>query len=122
MRHGFSLMEVLVALTIASLSLAALGRSARSIVQARRASERLQAATLIAERRIEAMIASGADALAAEFAIGTEQDDAGEFRVTTRVEPGPNDALWLIAVDVAPSPDGASVEYRTLLRRSSGAP
>jgi type II secretion system protein I len=122
MKQGFSLMEVLVALTIASLSLAALARSARTVVQARRASERQQVATLIGEQRLEELIATGADSLAARRDTETIDDGAGEFRVETRVERGPNDTLWLLAVDVAPSPDGAPVRLQTLLRRSWGTP
>jgi prepilin-type N-terminal cleavage/methylation domain-containing protein len=122
MKRGFSLIEVLVALTVASLSIAALAHSAWSILQGRRASDLQQAATLLGERRLEELLAAGAGALSPRDTRETADDGTGEFSVQTRIERGPNDALWHVSVTVSPSPGVAPVRLHTLLRRSWGYP
>ena len=122
MNRGFSLIEVLVALTIASLSIAALAHSASSILQGRRASDLQQAATLLGERRLEGLVAAGAGALSPGDTRETADDGTGEFSLATRIERGPNDALWHVSVTVSPPRGGAPVRLHTLLRRSWGYP
>jgi prepilin-type N-terminal cleavage/methylation domain-containing protein len=122
MKRGLTLIEVLVSLTIASMSIAALAHSTWSILQARRASDLQQAATLLAERRLEELVAAGAGALSSSEASETVVDPAGEFTVRTRVEPGPNDSLWHLAVTASPSQGGSPVRLHTLLHRSWGSP
>jgi prepilin-type N-terminal cleavage/methylation domain-containing protein len=122
MKRGFSLIEVLVALTVASLSIAALAHSASSILQGRRASDLQQAATLLGERRLEELVGAGAGALSPRDDRETADGAAGEFSVQTRIERGPNDRLWHVSVTVSPPQGGAAVRLHTLLRRSWGYP
>ena len=122
MNRAFSLIEVLVSLTIASMSIAALAHSASSILQARRASDRQQAATLLAERRLEELLATPPEELAARHDRETAFDAAGELAVHTVIEPGPNDSLWHVSVSVDPSLGGGVVRLHTLVYRDRRSP
>lgn len=117
MRSGFSLVEVLVTLALASVSTAAVGHSTRSLLDGRRASDAQQAATLIAERRMEELLAMGADELGAEDSTSTVTDPSGTFAVRAIIEGGPRDNLWHLSVTATPAGNGAPVRFHTLLRR-----
>ena len=117
MRSGFTLIEVLVALVFAGVSTAAVAHSAWALVRGRGDTERLQVATLIAERSLEEMLAEGAEALAAEDSSDSVADSLGDFRRRRVVEPGPRENLWHLAVTVVPTRGGAAVAFHTLLRR-----
>jgi prepilin-type N-terminal cleavage/methylation domain-containing protein len=116
MRRGFTLLEVVVALGIASVSLAAIGQSARTIVLGRRASERQQAATLVAEAHLEAIFANTAEKITAQDSSESVPGRSGAILVHTIVEPGPRENLWHLSVTATP-PASAPVRFHTLLRR-----
>jgi len=116
-KRGLTLLEVLVTLAVASASIAAVAHSTWSLLAARRASDRLQAATLIAERRMEALLARGDDALARQDSSEIVTDAAVPFTVRTVVGDGPRDNLWHVSVTVAPPGDGAGIGFHTLVRR-----
>jgi len=117
MRRGFTLVEVLVTLGVASVSLAAIAHSASTIVLGRRASERQQAATLIAERRMEELLANTAEELTARDSSELVADATGAFSLRTVVEAGPRENLWHLSVTATPPGGGAPVRFHTLLRR-----
>ena len=116
MRPGFSLVEVLVALAVATVAVAATAHSGWSILVARRASDVEQAARLVAERSMESWLARDSN----RFGIGDSSDTrfeaTGEFAVRAVVEPGPRDNLWHLSVSVTPSAAGAPVRFHTLRR------
>jgi len=117
MNRGFSLVEVLVALAVASVSLAAIGRSARCLIDGRRTSERTQAATAIAEERLEELVARAAGDLAAEDTVERVSDPAGEVEVRTVVGPGPAATVWYLSVTATPLSGAAGARLDTLVRR-----
>jgi len=117
MRRGFTLLEVLVTLGVASVSLAAIAHSTRSIVLGRRASDLQQAATLIAERRLEELLANAAEEITARDSSESAADATGAFLLRTLVEPGPRENLWHLSVTATPPRGGAPVRFHTLLRR-----
>jgi len=117
MKRGFTLVEVLVTLGVVSVSLAAIAHSASAIVLSRRASERQQAATLIAERRIEELIANTAEGSTARDTTESLGDATGPLLVRTLVEVGPRENLWHLSVTATPTGGGAPVRFHTLLRR-----
>lgn len=111
--RGFSLIEVLVALLVASVTLAALARSSRAILRSRHESEATIAMTLAAQRGLEEM-------LAADTATFAERDETGELpggRFTARriVRRGPEENLWHLEVVVADA-SGREVRLHTLRR------
>lgn len=117
MKRGFTLIEVLVTLGVASMSLAAIAHSASAIALARRASERQQAATLIAERRMEELLANDAEDLTPRDATESIGDATGVLLLRTIIEGGPHENLWHLSVTATPAGSGAPVRFHTLLRR-----
>jgi prepilin-type N-terminal cleavage/methylation domain-containing protein len=117
MRAGFTLLEVLVTLMVASVATAAVADSVSTLIRARRATEILQAATLLAERSIEEMIAEGAADLATEDSLDRVTDPLGDFQRRRVVEAGPRDNLWHLVVTVTPPRGGPAIVFHTLLRR-----
>jgi prepilin-type N-terminal cleavage/methylation domain-containing protein len=117
MKRGFTLIEVLVTLGVASVSLAAIAHSASAIVLSRRASERQQAATLIAERRMEELLANTAEDLSTRDAVESVGDAMGALLLRTIIEAGPRENLWHLSVTATPAGGGAPVRFHTLLRR-----
>ena len=117
MRQGFTLLEVLVALGVASVSLAAIAHSAWTIVLGRRASDRQQAATLVAERRLETLLANTAEQITARDSSESVANASGAVLVRTLVEPGPRENLWHLSVTATPPGGGAPVRFHTLVRR-----
>jgi prepilin-type N-terminal cleavage/methylation domain-containing protein len=117
MRRGFTLIEVMVALGFASVSLAAIGQSGRTIVLGRRTSDRQQAATLVAERRLEELLANTAEEITARDSSESVASASGTILVRTLVEAGPRENLWHLSVAATPPGGGAPVRFHTLLRR-----
>ena len=117
MKRGFTLVEVLVTLGVASVLLAAIAHSASAIVLGRRASERQQAATLIAERGMEELLANTAEGLTARDATESVGDATGALLLRTVVEAGPRENLWHVSVTATPAGGSAPVTFHTLLRR-----
>jgi prepilin-type N-terminal cleavage/methylation domain-containing protein len=115
MRRGFSLVEVLVALSIAAISVAATAHSGLSILVARKNSDIEQAAAFIAMRSMESLLARRASELRIEDSSDASFEGTGEFVVRTVVEPGPRDNLWHLSVTVTPAA-GAPVRFHTLRR------
>jgi prepilin-type N-terminal cleavage/methylation domain-containing protein len=121
-RRGFSLLEVLVALAIGGICMAAVAHSAWAIVRGRRYTEIQEAASLVAERRLEEMLARGAETLRAESASESIPDLLGQFDLRTIVEVGPRENLWHVSVTATPPRGGAPVRFHTLLRRAWSVP
>ena len=117
MRRGFTLLEVLVTLGVASVSLAAVAHSTWSIVLGRRASDFQQAATLVAERRLEELLANAAEDITARDSSESVADATGALLLRTLVEPGPRENLWHLSVTATPPRGGGPVRFHTLLRR-----
>lgn len=120
--RGLSLVEVLIALGVASVSMAAIVHSAGSVLAARRDADRTQAAATLAEAGIEEMLARGPLDLAASDRAETIEDFAARFTRRTVVAPGPDPRLWLVAVSVAAPPGPTLAELRTLVRRPWSEP
>jgi prepilin-type N-terminal cleavage/methylation domain-containing protein len=117
MRRGFTLLEVLVALGIASVSLAAIAHSARAILLGRRAADLQQAATLVAERRLEELLAGTTEETASRDSSESVANASGAVVVRTLIEPGPRENLWHLSVTATPAGGGAPVRFHTLRRR-----
>lgn len=120
--RGLSLIEVLVALAVGSVSMAAIAASARGILGGRRDSELRQVATLIAERSLEELLGRGAESLVAEERLDVVRDATGEFARQVAVEAGPTENLWHLVVTVTPPRGKPPVEFHTLLRKPWSAP
>jgi len=122
MSRAFSLIEVLVALAVASISFAAFGRSARCLVEGRRSSERAQIAAAVAEERLEELLARSSAELVAQDTVERVSDPGGEVTVRTLVEAGPTPTLWHLSVTASLNPGGAEARLHTLVRRRWVAP
>jgi hypothetical protein len=118
MKAGLSLLEVLVSLVIASLTIAAIAHSSWAILMGRRQSDLQQAASLIAGEGLEQTIARGATGLGVEDGVARVADPLGDFERRTIVERGPSEALWHIVVMVTPPRGAAPVRFHTLVYRS----
>jgi prepilin-type N-terminal cleavage/methylation domain-containing protein len=114
--RGFSLIEVLVAMVIASLCVAALFRSSYAVLRERIASERALAMSQIARRSLEEMLSADPESIAEEDVADDIPDFFGPFHRQRQVEPGPRENLWHLRVTVTSSL-GAEVSLHTLLRR-----
>jgi prepilin-type N-terminal cleavage/methylation domain-containing protein len=117
-RKGFSLLEVLVALAVGGVCMAAVAHSAWAVVRGRRHTELEEAATLIAARRLEEMLGRGAQVLRAGRVSESIADLVGDFDLESAVEVGPRENLWHVSVTAVPSRGGAPVRFHTLLRRA----
>ncbi len=120
--RGLSLIEVLVALAVASVSMAAVAASARGILSGQRDGELRQIATLIAEKSLEELLGRGARRLVEEERLDVVRDASGEFGRRVAVEAGPNESLWHLVVAVTPPRGKPPVEFHTLLRRPWSSP
>jgi type II secretory pathway pseudopilin PulG len=119
---GLSLVEVLIALCIASVAMAAVAHSAGSTIFARRKADLRQAAAALAEIAMEDTLAVGALDLGPVDQTESVDDSATRFTRRIVVRRGPEDDLWLISVSVAAPPSTTLAELRTLLRRPWGDP
>lgn len=118
MIRGFTLVEVLVALAVGCVSMAAIARSARAITGGRRDGEARQAAASIAQRGMEALLALDGGSLGPQDLSATVADPAGEFERRSVVENTDLDNLWRVSVSVTPRRGGTPVRYQTLVRRA----
>ncbi|MGH7822437.1 MAG: prepilin-type N-terminal cleavage/methylation domain-containing protein, partial [Candidatus Binatia bacterium] len=111
-RGGFTLIEVLVAMLVASVSAAALAASAHALVAGRVSSEGEIAMTLLAQRSLEEMLARP-PAMLVESDVGDQVIDAGGTFARRRVvRARPEPSLWEIEVTVTGS--AAPVAFRTV--------
>ena len=113
---GFGLIEVLVALAVASLATAAMAATARAVGAARSQSERQIQALWLAERSLEEMLSWDPGRM-----IPFEADDElglswGVARLRRTIAPGARDDLWLLSVTASGSPRGPEVRLATLRR------
>jgi prepilin-type N-terminal cleavage/methylation domain-containing protein len=115
MRRGFSLVEVLVALSVAGVGVAAAAHSGLTILIARRTSDVEQTAALVAGRSMESFLARGPSELGIEDSSDVTLEATGEFAVRKVIEPGPRDNLWHLSVTVTPAA-GAPIRFHTLRR------
>ena len=114
--RGFTLIEVLVALLIACVTMAAVARSATAVRAGERDSELLDTAARLAEAALEDRIARGALELREETASEMITDRLGRFERRVAVGRGVPDDLWHVEVTVLP-PRGAAVSVHALLHR-----
>ena len=115
--RGLTLVETLVALLVACVTMAAAARSSAAVAKGGRANELLERASFIASRELEARLAQGPLGLAAGSSSASIDDRLGTFEIRTLVENGPGENLWHLSVVVIPPRDGARVTLHTLLRR-----
>jgi prepilin-type N-terminal cleavage/methylation domain-containing protein len=116
MRCGFSLVEVLVALSVATGAVAATAHSGWSILVARRRSDVERAATLVAEQAMETLLVRDPNHFRIEDSSSTTTRAEGEFAVHTVVEATTRDNLWHVSIMVVPVREGAPVWFHTLRR------
>jgi prepilin-type N-terminal cleavage/methylation domain-containing protein len=116
MKLGFSLVEVLVALSVAAVAVAATAHSGWSILLARRRSDVEQAATLVAERAMESLLARDPNQLHVADSSNVTSGGEGEFAVHTVVEAGTRDNLWHLSIVVTSVRGGSPVRFHTLRR------
>ncbi len=113
---GFTVLEAVVALAIASVTVGALAREITAAVRTREAAERLDAASLLAGRSLEQLLARDAGSLGPEDSSDEVPHPGGVLRRRRTVEVGPRENLWQLAVEVT-APGTAPVVFRTLLRK-----
>jgi prepilin-type N-terminal cleavage/methylation domain-containing protein len=116
MRRGFSLVEVLVALSVATGAVAATAHSGWSILVARRRSDVERAATLVAEQAMETLLVRDPNHFRIEDSSSTTTRSEEEFAVHTVVEATTRDNLWHVSIMVVPVSEGAPVWFHTLRR------
>lgn len=116
-RIGLTLVETLVALVVACVTMAAAARSAAAVTRGGRLNELLERASFIASRELEARVARGPLGLAEERSSAWLDDRLGRFERRIVVEGGPRENLWHVSVTVIPPRDGPPVAMHTLVRR-----
>jgi prepilin-type N-terminal cleavage/methylation domain-containing protein len=116
MRRGFSLVEVLVALSVAAVAVASTAHSGWSILLARHRSDVEQAATLVAERAMESLLVRDPNQFHIADSSNLAAHAEGEFAVQTVVEAGAGDNLWHLSIVVTPPRGGSPVRFHTLRR------
>jgi len=116
-RVGLTLVETLVALVVACVTMAAAARSTAAVVKGGRANELLERTSFIAARELEALVARGPLGLVAESSSEWIDDALGQFDRRVVVEDGPRENLWHVSVAVIPPRNGAPVTLQTLVRR-----
>jgi len=109
MKKGLTLVEVLVALVIACVAVAALAVSARAAVRSRAATAMRHSMFRLAERTLEEMLASDPRSLRESVTA----DVVSGFPRRCRVSAGPRPDLWRIEVTVG---DRDDARLRTLVR------
>jgi prepilin-type N-terminal cleavage/methylation domain-containing protein len=113
---GFTLLETMVALVIASVTIGAVARQVAATARTRALVERLDAATVLAERSLEEMLAREPASLTPEDSADQVSDRVGVLGRRRRIEIGPRESLWHLTVEVT-APGAAPVVLHTLLRR-----
>jgi len=121
-KAGFSLVELLVALAVASTSLAAIAHSAVSMQIGRRQSESREAAARLAERRLEQQLARAGAELDDNDTSETVVEATGTLVARTLVEDGPRENLRYVAVTVTPLSGGAPIRLHTFVRVERSRP
>jgi len=116
MRPGFSLVEVLVALSVSAIAVAATAHSGWSILLARRRSDVEQTATLVAERAMESLLARDPNLYRVTDSSSTASGADGQYTVRTVVEAGPRDNLWHLSITATPARGGPPMRFHALRR------
>ncbi len=114
--RGFTLIEVLVTMLVATVGVASLCRSAQAILKSRMLAERLSEISRLAERTLEEMLATDATTLTPQDLFDEVPGRRELLRRRRRIEPGPRENLWHLAVTVTSS-TGREISLHTLLRR-----
>ena len=115
--RGLTLVEVLVALLVACVMMAAAARSAGAVRVGARDSELGEKASLFAGDELERRIARGPLGIAEESSTETINDPLGSFERRVDVGPGPRENLWHIVVTVTPPRNRPTVVVQALVRR-----
>lgn len=114
--RGFTLIEVLVALLVATVLSAAIATSTRAALRGERASTRRETAARLVTDAIETILAAAPESLEPRDDEAVV-DAAGEsWRVRSLVEAGPAPGLWRISVVARAERDGFASEAATLRR------
>jgi prepilin-type N-terminal cleavage/methylation domain-containing protein len=93
---GFSLLEILVALTVFSIASVALTSGVTTSIRANNTSEHLTQATILAQDKLEALLASGLT-----FTAGSDAPRAGFTRTWTIATDTPQVGVSQLAVSVS---------------------
>ena len=117
MNRGLTLVEVLVALVVACVTMAAMAHSTGAVRLGARDSELLEKASLLAGEDLERRISRGPLGIAEESSFETIADPLGVFERRVEVDRGPLDNLWRVTVVVAPPRNRPTVTMQSLLRR-----
>jgi len=104
--HGFTLVEVVIALAILAIALAAIGRATHVGVDSNRALRERTLALWVAENRTAERLGAHAWISPGTYA-GTEMQAGIEFRWHERVSETPNPALRRLDVSVAAAAEPA---------------
>ncbi len=121
-RAGLSLVEVLIALGLSSVAMAAIVHSTGAILAARRSAGTNEHAAAIAETTLEDLLARDPLDLSARDARDDLTDGGEAFTRHTVVEAGPTDDLWSVRVEVESARGSTRAELRTLVLRPFGDP
>ena len=112
---GFTLVEVLVAMLLASFGIAALTRSAQAIIRSRIESERLLAMSRLAAKSLEEMLPIDPSTTSPQDLADQVSDPLGPFARSRQIRPGPRENLWHLRVTVR-SPLGREMSLDTFHR------
>ena len=115
--RGLTLVEVLVALLVACVTMAAAARSAGAVRAGARDSELAERAALLAGDELERRIAQGPLGIAEESTTETIGDPLGVFERHVAIERGSRENLWHIVVVVTPPRSRPAVTVQALVRR-----
>ena len=122
MNRGLTLVEVLVALVVACVAMAATAHSAGAVRLGARDSELVEKASLLASDELERRIARGPLGIAEGSSFETVADPLGLFERHVEVDRGPLDNVWHVTVVVAPPRNRPTVTMQSLIRRPWWAP
>jgi prepilin-type N-terminal cleavage/methylation domain-containing protein len=122
MNRGLTLVEVLVALVVGCVTMAATAHSAGAVRLGARDSELVEKASLFASEELERRIARGPLGIAEESSFETIADPLGVFERHVEVGRGPLDNLWHVTVVVAPPRNRPIITVQSLLRRPWWSP
>jgi prepilin-type N-terminal cleavage/methylation domain-containing protein len=120
--RGLTLVEVLVALVVACVTMAATAHSAGAVRLGARDAELLEKASLLAGDALERRIALGPLGIGEESSFEAIDDPLGVFERHVEVDHGPRDNLWHVTVAVAPPRNRPIISVQSLLRRPWWSP